>query len=106
MARASRVTLELEFARLPFFHGIFDIADRNQAGGLKTNQEYFSRFVDGQKRDFDYLIYDPQTSGGLLVVVSRHFADAAEALLQADGARAWRVGTVIPAIPDIHIHMV
>ena len=106
MARASRVTLELEFAKLPFFHGIFDIADRNQPGGLKTNQEYFSRFVDGQKRDFDYLIYDPQTSGGLLVAVVQHFADAVEALLQAGGTTAWRVGTVIPAIPDIHIHMV
>jgi selenide, water dikinase len=106
MARASRVTLEIEFAKLPFFDGVGDIAAQNRPGGLETNQKHFSGAVRGESRDSDYLIYDPQTSGGLLVAVAPRFAAAAEAAFAASGTAAWRVGTVIPAIPNIHIHMI
>jgi selenide,water dikinase len=105
MARASGVTLQIEFAAVPFFEGVLDIARANRPGGLATNQAYFSAVVAGQGAN-DYLIYDPQTSGGLLVVVSEDFAEAAGVAFRVAGVRAWRVGTVVPAVPDIHIHMV
>jgi selenide,water dikinase len=106
IARASGVTLELEFARLPFFEGVTDIAGANRPGGLLTNQEHFSAAVDGVGREWGDLIYDPQTSGGLLVAVSAAYADSAQAAFDAGAIPAWRIGTVIPAIPDIRIHMV
>ena len=106
MARASGVTLELSFERLPFFEGLVDIAAGNRPGGLHTNQEHFSGGVAGRIGDDGYLIYDPQTSGGLLVAVGDRYAHEAEEVFEARGVTAWRIGKAIPAIPGIHIHMV
>ena len=52
------------------------------AEGLKGNRDFFSpdvTFGDGVSEDYRNLLFDPQTSGGLLIAVS---ADDAEALLQ------------------------
>jgi selenide,water dikinase len=106
MARASGVTLEVSFARLPFLDGVLEIAANNRPGGLLTNQEHFSAGVSGEASADDYLIYDPQTSGGLLVAVDRTFADQAQARFEAGSVPVWRVGQVIPAVPGLHIHMV
>ena len=106
IARASSVTLELSFEKLPFFDGLTDVAGENRPGGLLTNQEHFSGSVQGQVGPYDYLIYDPQTSGGLLVAVADQFAEAAEGVFESSGVAAWRVGRAVPAIPGIHIHMV
>ncbi|HEX7137648.1 MAG TPA: AIR synthase-related protein, partial [Vicinamibacterales bacterium] len=106
MARASGVTLEIGFEKLPFFDGVVEIAANNRPGGLLTNQEHFSHGVNGKMPANDYLIYDPQTSGGLLVAVSEDSAQIAEAALQADGRSVWRIGRAIPAVPGTHVHMV
>jgi selenide,water dikinase len=106
MARASGVTLEVSFAKLPFLDGIVEIAAQNRPGGLLTNQEHFSSGVSGKASANNYLIYDPQTSGGLLVAVGEAFADRAQAAFHAANVPAWRVGRVIPAVPGVHIHMV
>jgi selenide,water dikinase len=105
MARASGVTLAIEAGKLPFFDGLRDVASGGRSGGLTTNQAHFSGRVEGRLED-DYLIYDPQTSGGLLVAVAQGFADEAATAFAAASVKAWRIGTVIPAIPNIHIHMI
>jgi selenide,water dikinase len=106
MARASGVTLEIGFEKLPFFDGVVEIAANNRPGGLLTNQEHFSRGVGGKMIGNDYLIYDPQTSGGLLVAVAEVFANLAEMAFEAGGVSAWRIGRAVPAVRDLHIHMV
>jgi selenide,water dikinase len=106
MARASGVTLELSFEKLPFFEGVAASAAQNRPGGLLTNQQHFSSGVGGRISPSDYLIYDPQTSGGLLVAVDTSVETAAEAAFESSGVTAWQVGRAIPAIPGIHIHMV
>jgi selenide,water dikinase len=106
MARASGVTLEVSFARLPFLAGVLDIASKNRPGGLVTNQEHFSAGVSGKRSADDYLIYDPQTSGGLLVAVAEAFADRAQTAFEARNVPVWRIGRVLPAVPGLHIHMV
>jgi selenide,water dikinase len=52
------------------------------------------------------LVYDPQTSGGLLVAVDPGAAGLAEQAFERAGVRAWRIGSVVAAIPRIHVHMV
>jgi len=46
---------------------------------------------------FEYrdLLFDPQTSGGLLVAIAPDFADAALAALQRHGVSARQVGRVV-----------
>jgi selenide,water dikinase len=107
MARASGVTLEIEAQALPLFEGVVGIAAQNRSGGLASNEEHFA---SGVRSGSDHgptvgpLIYDPQTSGGLLVAVDP--AAEAKAREAFAAAGAWRVGRAIPAVSGIHIHMV
>ena len=108
VARASAVTLEVTARALPLFDGVLEMAAANQSGGLISNKEHFSGRVRlaPAARDLELLLYDPQTSGGLLVAISAEAADAASAAFQAKGVLAWRVGRVVPQDPDISVDVV
>ena len=71
MANASHVTLEIDASSLRFLPGALDYAKRGAVpGGLGNNREYASPFVevlgDVPAEVLD-LLYDPQTSGGMLI---------------------------------------
>lgn len=87
LAKGSGVTLEIEASKVPLLPGALDYA-RAQAkpGGLKNNKEFASPDVDtaaGLDPDLVDLLYDPQTSGGLLVALpgedARRFLEQFEA---------------------------
>jgi len=88
IARESRLTLEIELRALPLLPGALELAEAHQAGGLKSNRaEYEPRVEYGGRAEAarKALLYDPQTSGGLLLLVPEA---AAEALVAAvAGAR-------------------
>ena len=73
MALASNVTLEIEAASVPLLAGALDYARQGAiAGGLKNNREFASCNVEvaghaAIPRELEDLLYDPQTSGGLLI---------------------------------------
>jgi selenide,water dikinase len=72
IARESRLTLELEWKALPFLPGALDLVERFQASGLGANRREFEPQVEYGGRTEDArkaLAYDPQTSGGLLLLV-------------------------------------
>jgi selenide,water dikinase len=97
MARASGVTIAIDASRLPLLGGVLDIVSRNRSGGMGSNEEHFSDGISadpGVPEDLVSLLYDPQTSGGLLIAVSGEAADAASAVLTAAGVDAARIGTV------------
>jgi selenide, water dikinase len=91
MADGSRVTIALHAASVPIFDGVLDITRKNRSGGMTSNREHFS--VAQELQD---LLYDPQTSGGLLVAVDPLVADHAQQALEAAGVTAWRIGKVAP----------
>lgn len=66
-------------------------------GGLKSNREYLEGSVtpDGVSPNDLLPLYDPQTSGGLLVAVPADRADRFVALLEERGETAARVGEVV-----------
>ncbi|MBL8176520.1 MAG: selenide, water dikinase SelD [Bryobacterales bacterium] len=71
MALASNVTLEIEAARVPLLPGALDYARQGAIpGGLNNNRDFASPCV-APLSTVDpallQLLYDPQTSGGLLV---------------------------------------
>lgn len=72
IARESQVTLEIDAAALPLLPLALELAPRFQPGGLKANRRHFETVVV-YERDLDEalraLLFDPQTSGGLLLVV-------------------------------------
>jgi selenide,water dikinase len=72
IARESNLTLELRAEALPALPCAVDLAPRFQAGGLKANRRHFepqTELSPGVSEGHGALLYDPQTSGGLLLLV-------------------------------------
>ena len=106
MAAASGVTVTIEAGRVPVFTGVLAIARLNRSGGLGSNQEYFAAGVSveaGVDADREAILYDPQTSGGLLIAASGQAADGVALALASAGVTASRVGSVGASQPGVHI---
>ena len=98
MAAGSHVTIEIDSQALPIIPGVLEIASANKSGGLSTNREHFGpgiEFAEGVSADLRDLIFDPQTSGGLLVSVSSDSANQTMADLKKAGIQAYLMGTVL-----------
>jgi selenide,water dikinase len=68
------------------------------SGGLKNNRAFIGdcvEFAAGVAPEYRSLLFDPQTSGGLLIAVAEQFAPAALAKLQQHGISAGNVGRVV-----------
>ena len=90
MALASNVTLEIDSRAVQFLPGAIEYARAGAIpGGLKNNREFAASCVEGQS-DVDDLLYDPQTSGGLLISIGE--GDAGK--LERKFAGAYRIGRV------------
>jgi selenide,water dikinase len=98
VARESGLTLEIRLADLPLLPGARELAETFQSAGLKANRRQFESLVDDRAAADEAgraLVFDPQTSGGLLLLVP---AEAAAALL-ADLPLARAIGRTAPAGP-------
>jgi selenide, water dikinase len=99
MALASQVTLALQSTDVPVITGVFDMVAGNRSGGMASNQEHFEggvQFAPEVAEVYHDLLYDPQTSGGLLAAVDQAQAAAALQALVAVGVPATRIGKVGP----------
>ncbi len=78
------------------------MARQNRSGGMISNLEHFAAGVaiePGVDEDLTFLLYDPQTSGGLLIAADPGSADQMAAALEASGVRAWRIGSAVEPRP-------
>jgi selenide,water dikinase len=96
MAIASKVTLEIDSASVRFLPGAIDYARAGAIpAGLKNNREFVSGAVDitsALDPALESLLYDPQTSGGLLIALPA--ADARQ--FEARYPAAYTIGRVLP----------
>src|SRR5882762_3095822 len=80
MALGSGVTIEIDTTAVQFLPGALDYARQGAIpGGLKNNREFASGAVEVTREtpaEVENLLYDPQTSGGLLISLPE--ADAAQ----------------------------
>jgi selenide,water dikinase len=97
IARESGLTLEFRAADLPLLPGALELAPAFQPQGLRANRERYATgvaYAEGLDRGpLEPLLYDPQTSGGLLLLVP----GPALASVLADLPHARHVGTARPA---------
>ena len=74
LVESSGVTAEVEVSSVPFFSEAVDLAlAGNVAGGLKANRTYLEPHIEGlgdAPEDVAPILFDPQTSGGLLIAVA------------------------------------
>jgi selenide,water dikinase len=86
LARESRLGLEIDLQALPLLPGARDLALSFQPGGLHANRRHCEPSVDDRALPDDALralLYDPQTSGGLLLLASPAAAEQLRAELPA-----------------------
>ena len=99
MAAGSEVTLEIEHKRVQALPGALDcIRQGHIPGGLKNNREFISCAVEisaGVPAEVETLLYDPQTSGGLLISVSAQAAPELEAGLREAKIPASIIGRAV-----------
>ncbi len=103
------VSLEIDHAAFDYFPGAVDAArEGHLSGGLKNNRAFIGEcaaFSPSVSPEHQNLLFDPQTSGGLLVAVAPESADDALASLKSHGVNARRVGRVIAKrSPLISVH--
>lgn len=100
MAAASTCSLEIEAAHVPILDGALELAPGNSPGGARTNREHFGAGVligpDVNATLVD-LLYDPQTSGGLLIAVDPSAAEPLVSSLASAGVVSARIGRVMAA---------
>jgi selenide,water dikinase len=91
-------TLRVEIERVPLMSGAKVYADQwIFPGGSASNKmayEHGVRFADGISQEMQMLLFDAQTSGGLLIAVPADRLDAFTAGMDARRAPWWAVGTV------------
>jgi len=93
------VSLEIDHSEVGYLPGALEAAREGfLPGGLKNNRDFigdcvgFAESVSQEHRD---LLFDPQTSGGLLIAVSQESAGAAVSALESHRVNARRIGRVI-----------
>ncbi len=101
MAEASGVTLEIEVAKVPQIKGALDYAKMGLVpAGTYKNRQYREKQVDcsGVEECYVDLLFDPQTSGGLLFSIPETEADSFLSDLAKQGihTRAAVIGKVMP----------
>ena len=100
MAKGSKVSLEIEYDRIPILdYAIETTAKKFIPGGTKANRlytepsvSYASHLVEDQK----FILNDPQTSGGLLISVPSDRQNDIEAALQTARVPGMLIGSVQP----------
>ena len=100
IADASAVGMEFSASLFPLYQAAKELAENGRfPGGTFSNREYFGPHVDVDPSVAEHLVmllYDAQTSGGLLAALPEAQADdAVRALQKAGVAAASRVGRVV-----------
>jgi selenide,water dikinase len=94
------VTIEIQYHTVPVLPGAFDAARQGMiAGGLNNNMDFLGdcvTFAAGVPEENRALLFDPQTSGGLLVAISPDDAEAALGILKGHHITAAKIGRVLP----------
>ncbi|RMG66603.1 MAG: selenide, water dikinase SelD [Nitrospirae bacterium] len=92
MLSSGGLDLEIDSKRVPLFEGVMDFAERGMIpeGAYKNRQFYSERvqFEDTVDETMRLVLFDPQTSGGLLIALNEENLD----LFKAELLQCWVIG--------------
>jgi selenide, water dikinase len=93
------VSFEIDHAAFAYFPGAVQAAlDGHLSGGLRNNRAFVDEcadFAGNVPQEFRDLLFDPQTSGGLLAAIAPEFAAECIAVLARHGVDGRQVGRVV-----------
>jgi selenide, water dikinase len=105
MASGSRVSLRIDHQEIEYLPGAVEAAHgKFFSAGLKNNREFAQdhvRFAPSVSEHFRALLFDPQTSGGLLASLAPETANRAVEALTQRGVSARVIGEVLPTQPAL-----
>ncbi len=105
MASGSGVSLRIDHQKIEYLPGATEAAHgKFFSAGLKNNREFAQdhvRFAPSVPDDFRALLFDPQTSGGLLASLAPESASRAVEALTQRGVSARVIGEVLPKQPAL-----
>ncbi len=104
VAAKSGVCLRIQAAAVPLLPGAVEsAAGGHLPGGMKRNRAHFGAETGGAVTvharvgaDLDALLFDPETSGGLLLTVPVERGKALRAAFAAADLPLWEIGDVVP----------
>lgn len=95
----SPVSLEIDHTKIDYLPGAEEAArEGNESGGLVNNRNFIGecvQFEDNVAEEYRRLLFDPQTSGGLLVAIAPAAVNAALESLRAREISARQIGRVV-----------
>jgi len=98
MAEGAGLALEIDYSKIPFVSGARKYAGLGTfAGGLFDNRSYFGprvQFDEGIDEPARMMLFDPQTSGGLLLGVPEDQLEAFAKRADEMGQPVWPIGKV------------
>ena len=109
VTEGSGVTAEIDADAVPLLPGALALAPHYQPGGTRKNARHFGsaiRVASGHDPSLIALLYDAQTSGGLLFAVAGDAADAVGDALTRAGILAARIGRMRPRAGEVAIDVV
>ena len=99
LAKASGVGMRISMPKIPVFPAAIEMVEKGSSKGLQANRGFFGdavEFQDGAADTEQRLLFDPQTSGGLLIAIPEAGANELVRRLQEEGNTAAAViGEVI-----------
>ncbi len=101
VAAASSVSIRINISKLPLMKGVLELIEKDCIpGGGYANRSHYEQWVEFEGAIAEAkkaLVFDPQTSGGLLISVPKEKADALVTELEARKAlRSQIIGEVLP----------
>ncbi|SHG54706.1 selenophosphate synthase [Flavobacterium micromati] len=96
VCEGSNVSAIINYNRVPVFEEVHSYIDKKCVpGGTLRNWESYGHKLDIEDEKQRYILCDPQTSGGLLIAVSKEATHKVEALLRSKGLYAEPIGELI-----------
>jgi selenide,water dikinase len=98
-AQISAVSFEINYTAIEYLPGAVECArEGNISMGLTNNRDFIGdcvEFAENVPEEYRLLLFDPQTSGGLLAAIAPNAAQAAMELFAKHGVAARQIGRVL-----------
>jgi selenide,water dikinase len=107
MARGAGVTIRLNLQDIPLMTGVTELAaDGMLPAGCYRNRDHYLPLISGMDPNGDALLplFDPQTSGGMLIALAPENAEQFMTAADGQGLFARRIGSVLP-FASHHLHV-
>jgi selenide, water dikinase len=99
MAKGSKKAVRLDTKKVPLLNNVLDFANMGMVpGGAHKNRKFFKKLIQVDEsidRALLDLMFDPQTSGGLLISLEKSQSKAFIDKMATSGQKAWIIGEIL-----------